>query len=252
MAEDKPERSRAANVVDGKGSEGEDSSSSGVLLDMSLLKQTENWDCGIACCAMALRYYGQDVSLKTLKVQSFDIGMTKSTWTVELCYLLHLNSVRNRYHTSSICVNPELGKEDYYAKSFVDDTARINKLFDRVNELGLQVSQREPPLEDLVAHLDQCRPLIVLVNAMLLTCKHCAASECAHSADSRSTAPYLGHYIVVIGCDQSNDVIHYLDPSPRRCNHPCSITVKIFEEARAAFGTDLDTIFLDGCLASVP
>ncbi|XP_065188482.1 protein GUCD1-like isoform X2 [Sycon ciliatum] len=229
MAEDKPERSRAANVVDGKGSEGEDSSSSGVLLDMSLLKQTENWDCGIACCAMALR-----------------------TWTVELCYLLHLNSVRNRYHTSSICVNPELGKEDYYAKSFVDDTARINKLFDRVNELGLQVSQREPPLEDLVAHLDQCRPLIVLVNAMLLTCKHCAASECAHSADSRSTAPYLGHYIVVIGCDQSNDVIHYLDPSPRRCNHPCSITVKIFEEARAAFGTDLDTIFLDGCLASVP
>jgi len=63
-----------------------------------------------------------------------------------------------------------------------------------------------------------------------------------------SYPPFLGHYLVLIGCDAAYSEIYFLDPSSGAQLQ--SISKEQFEKARLQLGTDEDIIFVETTLAT--
>jgi hypothetical protein len=74
-----------------------------------------------------------------------------------------------------------------------------------------------------------------------------APTVSAHHSSS-SPCAYVGHYVVVVGCDISNGKIFYRDPNTSEAAEAagvgplCCDGVQTFDDARSARGTDHDTI----------
>merc|ERR1711936_744781 len=81
----------------------------------------------------------------------------------------------------------------------------------------------------------------ILTNANLLRCSRCSNYiSCYPSCFSNVT--YQGHYILVVGFDPKSREILYRNPTLK--DKICYISYGAFEDARTAYGTDEDTIFI--------
>ncbi|KAG0308103.1 hypothetical protein BGZ98_008999 [Dissophora globulifera] len=200
----------------------------------------------------------------------------ESVWTIDLAYLLrklsndqvnvpHLQQMpllipslspgRDgswdfTYYTSTIGANTAHSKERFYKLSFDDDQKRVDALFDNADAANIRVIEMALPLDDFKRFL-YCGNygIITLVNQRLLKCPEClenaAACNCSTGAFKSMVQRmrgfrYIGHFIVLVAYDPTEDIFYYRDPAV--LDDLCSISAHDLERARSSSGTDHDCI----------
>jgi hypothetical protein len=92
------------------------------------VKQTYNWDCGLACVLMVVRALGASAhhcDLRTLR----QLCRTTSIWTVDLAYLLRKFGADVTFTTVTMGANPEYASESFYRDNLREDGERVDALF---------------------------------------------------------------------------------------------------------------------------
>ncbi|KAI8078155.1 Guanylyl cyclase [Gilbertella persicaria] len=210
------------------------------------INQDTNWDCGLACVVMTLRGLGFIVSVEEITRQC----PVNSVWTIDLAFLLR-NYVQDfTYYTSYLGSRKEYQDQKFYQDSFNEDEKRVNKLFAIAKSCSVHVVRMMLPLDDFKRFLF-CKKfaIITLVNARLLRCQLCKQHRgCLGSLCSQLDLllerckgyDYLGHFIVLIGYDPTEDLFVYRDPAANDAF--CTISADDLDEARQSEGTDHDCI----------
>lgn len=208
------------------------------------VQQHLSWDCGVSAVMMVLSDKDRLYMQQNLDIVSREEGFNKSTWTIDLAYLLHKFGVRHLYATVTLGVNPGYTEEDFYLQVLKKDAHRINEKFLTADLNGIKVEKRSVEMEEILEHLGSANPAIVLVNANLLFCDTCHTKKCLMKMLSccNSNFSYQGHYIVLCGFDKQENKILYRNPSV--LNKVCSMPYESFESARKSFGTDEDVLFV--------
>ncbi|ORZ08717.1 Guanylyl cyclase [Absidia repens] len=206
------------------------------------IMQNTNWDCGLACVAMLLKGMNMTVSLEELTKQC----QVESIWTIDLAFLLHRYIHEFTYYTSYIGSRKEYQDASFYQEQFDQDEPRVNHLFSIAKTSSIHVVRMILPLDDFKRFLfSQKFAMIVLVNAWGLKCDICkkchgdAIAACGQMANDNT---YLGHFVVLIGYDPTDDVFIYRDPATR--DRFCVISAQDLDHARQAEGTDHDCIVI--------
>lgn len=79
-------------------------------------RQEYNWDCGISCVLMVLPKDKREFFINNFQVICKEEGFCKSTWTIDLCYLLKRFSVDFVFYTTTIGIHPHHKRHNFYAK----------------------------------------------------------------------------------------------------------------------------------------
>ncbi|KAK9075452.1 hypothetical protein SSX86_003775 [Deinandra increscens subsp. villosa] len=202
------------------------------------LKQERTWDCGLVCVLMVL---------KTLNINHFDIKdleafcHTNSIWTVDLAYLLQKLSISFSYITVTLGANPNFSLETFYEKQLTDDIVRVNMLFQRSQEAGIDIECRSIKGDEIaLLILSGKYILIALVDKYILS-KPWTHDEYLSNFSSGSSG-YTGHYIVICGYDALTGEFEIRDPASTRTRE--TISSRCLEKARKSFGTDEDILLV--------
>lgn len=208
------------------------------------VQQHLSWDCGVSAVMMVLSEKDRLYVQNNLDAVSKEEGFNKSTWTIDLAYLLHKFGIHHLYATVTLGVNPGYSEEDFYLQVLKKDAQRINEKFLSAEFHGVTVEKRSVEMEEILDHLGSGNPAIILVNANLLICDTCHTKKCLMRMLSccNSNFSYQGHYIVLCGFDKIDSKILYRNPSV--VNKVCSMSYDSFECARKSFGTDEDVLFV--------
>ncbi|XP_015921977.1 protein GUCD1 isoform X2 [Parasteatoda tepidariorum] len=179
------------------------------------VQQQLSWDCGVSAVMMVLSEANRSYLKENLDYISEQEGFDKSTWTIDLAYLLHKFGIRHLYSTVTIGVNPGYSEEDFYLRVLQKDAQRINDRFSSAAVNGIQVEKRSVDMEEIIDHLSSGNPAIILVNANLLFCDTCHTKKCLMQMLSccNSSFSYQGHYIVLCGFDSKECKVLYRNPS---------------------------------------
>ncbi|XP_067015317.2 protein GUCD1 [Anabrus simplex] len=215
-----------------------------IQLEVSHQQQKSNWDCGVSCVLMVLpekkRQDFQNNFNKICKEQEFN----KSTWTIDLCYLLLRYGVKYVFCTVTLGINPEYHEQTFYARVLHKDEERVMRRFNEAEANGISVRQVSLKQDDLIQHLARHGPIILLTNANLLSCDICKCKKLI--TEIRSWLPwsisYNGHYIVLCGYNLSRQKFYYHNPTYR--SRVCCMSFSAMDEARQSYGTDEDTILI--------
>lgn len=143
----------------------------GDATDVPHVRQTHNWDCGLACALMVLKALvaraDADEKTNTLKnntralpsshgARRADLPTlrrrcaTTSVWTIDLAHLLRSFDVCDvALFTVTIGANPAFVKETFYKDSIKDDEARVSKLFAAAADAGILVEKRSVCLRNV-------------------------------------------------------------------------------------------------------
>ena len=138
--------------------------------DVPHVRQTHNWDCGLACALMVLKalvaradadektnthaatkalppsHGARRADLSTLRRRC----ATTSVWTIDLAHLLRSFDVCDvALFTVTIGANPAFSKETFYKDSIKDDEARVSKLFAAAADAGILVEKRSVCLRNV-------------------------------------------------------------------------------------------------------
>lgn len=219
-----------------------------MIIELKHQKQKFNWDCGIACVLMVLPPEKRDHLLENFENVCREEGFGRSTWTIDLCYLLLRYKVQHNYLTQTLGVNPDYHGNPFYDNIIARDTERVNKRFTRAKSVGLKIICGRVVLKDILIHLDTFGPVIILTNSRLLKCDRCKINrlqlELRRCLRWTAPPPYQGHYIVLCGHAHSNlhGRVFYRNPSLN--DHICSMTYENVDAARLCYGTDEDVIFV--------
>ena len=111
------------------------------------VRQTYNWDCGLACVLMSLRYMGAPTGcdLRVLR----QLCPTTSVWTVDLAYLLRRFGAEVTFCTITLGANPEFAAESFYRDNLGEDGARVERLFACAAQEGICVERVSVGIERL-------------------------------------------------------------------------------------------------------
>jgi len=91
------------------------------------------------------------------------------------------------------------------------DEARVRKRFLDSELYGIEVEECQLSINNVLQLLLNTGPLIVLVNANLLTCNDCSW-KLLRVCTKICCLKYQGHFILVLGYDLSRGLIHYRNP----------------------------------------
>eukprot|EP00736_Rhodelphis_marinus_P011251 Rmarinus@m.4592 len=220
-----------------------------ILHAVQHIHQSHNWDCGLACSEMALRFWGyENCSLKTLQ----EACGTKSVWTIDIAYLLQLFGLECELRTMILGVHPDYKNESYYVKDWDTDALRVNSLFQSAEEHGITVVKGHVSDEEIICHLGKYGLAIVLVDRSKLSCTDAATSSSSSSSSSLYSVgslwsalqrkAFVGHYVLIVGHCTASQSFFLKDPA---CSHGwCEVPCRMLRAARTAFGTDEDILFL--------
>ncbi|XP_048506024.1 protein GUCD1 isoform X2 [Athalia rosae] len=208
------------------------------------VRQRFNWDCGVSCVLMVIpdeeRKYFFNNFYQVCKEEGFD----KSTWSVDLCYLLKRFGVKHKYCTITFGVHPGYRGEHFYDKILHKDEDRVNKRFLDASENNITIRRTSLSNMDLIKHLTTEGPIILLTNASLLWCDICKNNKI--TCELRNCFPwpvsYNGHYIVLVGYNSGRKRFLYRNPTYRE--RLCAMSYCHLEEARKSYGTDEDVILI--------
>lgn len=166
-------------------------------------QQRSDWDCGISCIMMLLNRRQRQEFLsnfnKICDEEDFDkrylntilfliqtffhiiiiiyVVFEHSTWTIDLCYLLHRFNIRHIYTTITVGVNPDFRNHDYYGPILWKDHIRVSKKFDKASCKGMNIQKRTVDNRVILEHLAKNGPIIALTNGYLLHCDLCQSKE---------------------------------------------------------------------------
>lgn len=183
---------------------------------------------------------------------------TRSIWTIDLLILLHtitqdeLPNCSYLLCSKTLGVNREHTSLRYYEKAFGKDQIRVNGLFVKANEIGLNLL--------CVSHLGlaQVIRLVAQPNILAILLLDNTILRARTTSWQTSSTTYAGHYVIVCGmsCDpfhvrkaKQNDGISTDDycmvvKNPGSGNETDYVTPSLLEMAWRAKGTDDDVIFV--------
>uniref|UniRef100_A0A182VNA1 Protein GUCD1 n=2 Tax=Anopheles merus TaxID=30066 RepID=A0A182VNA1_ANOME len=205
--------------------------------------QRYDWDCGLACILMVLDRRQRQTFLSQFQQMCDEGQFGKSTWTIDLCYVLKDFNVPHRYLTKTIGANPNHRVNDYY-KSYTLDMLRVNNKFRYAEQNGVDVRQCTVNYRFLIDHLGTYGNIILLISASLLYCDLCKFNKlpCEIRSCLSITPSYMGHYIVLCGYNKKLQKFMYRNPACK--DRVCYIPYQALDKARKANGTDEDIILL--------
>lgn len=170
---------------------------------------------------------------------------TDSVWSIDIAYLLRGYRLDTTFFTVTKGVRPEYRKQEFYRRQLPEDTKRVNELFQNAAGDGVRVIQRPVLLSEIrQAVLEKNHLVLVLMDKRLLKCSVCDRSG-LHSRlmfSSRHPPGFLGHYVLLYAYNPTTDKFLMKDPAALR--ETCVISGDTLEEARLAFGTDQDILFI--------
>lgn len=233
------------------------------------VKQTYNWDCGLACVLMVVRALGasaHDCDLRTLR----QLCRTTSIWTVDLAYLLRRFGADVTFTTVTMGANPAYESESFYRDNLREDCERVDALFEGARANGIPIERRSLSPDAVKAYAGGGEYLVILLvdkpklgvkprDAMVLPegengerrggsdrlgwltgkKRESASTFVNGAAPSRG---YTGHYIVVCGYNPVDGEFLCRDPASHV--RDLIITAENLEKARRAFGTDEDILLV--------
>ncbi|PIK49517.1 hypothetical protein BSL78_13622 [Apostichopus japonicus] len=149
-------------------------------VDISSTYQKYHWDCGIACAQMVLSFV---LPSTPASEEDFDeirrkLMVGHSVWTIDLAHIMQHLGVKHQFFTVTLGVDPTYSAVDFYTKRkeaerFTEEEERINDLFSKASEKGINVEKRSVTKEELIQHLSRQNVAIVLVDSSLLRCVNC-------------------------------------------------------------------------------
>ncbi|KAF5290113.1 hypothetical protein FQA39_LY14894 [Lamprigera yunnana] len=206
-------------------------------------KQRYNWDCGISCILMVLSHKDRKTLFKNLLTICKEEGFNRSTWTIDLCYLLQRFKVSHEFYTVTVGVDPGYRSNTFYNNVLAKDEDRVRKRFKEAKKNGVTIYNEMVSIWFVLKHLVR-GPVIMLINAKLLSCDSCKTNKL--SLELRQCLPwpisYQGHYITLCGYNLKIRKIYYRNPSLNE--HVCITSFEILEEAWRSYGTDQDLILI--------
>ena len=201
------------------------------------VRQSFNWDCGLACTEMVLRALGvapADCSLKALSKQV----PTTTTWTVDLAYLMRAYGVHFRYCTRTVGVDSSYKNKEFYKDTLDEDTARVMDLFSKAEEHQLVIEHRTVNPNELVELLRVPQQNLVMT---LVDRRYLYKSSWIGRVFSGASG-FVGHYVLLVGYDAVRDGYYFHDPG--RTPEPEFASSSDLHRARVAHGTDEDLIII--------
>ncbi|XP_075218907.1 protein GUCD1 [Lycorma delicatula] len=211
---------------------------------MRYVKQRYSWDCGVTCIMMILPLNHYSNFLKNFHQICKEESFNKSTWTIDLCYLLRRYDVKHVYCTLTIGINPHYKDQAFYTKILNKDEERVTRRFSEAENCGITVIKKSLQISDLINHLHSYGPIILLTNANLLRCDTCRVNRFTSGLQTclHLPLPYHGHYILVFGYNLPNEKVYYRNPSYR--DRVCTMSFNSLVSAWKSVGTDQDTILI--------
>ncbi|XP_023342304.1 protein GUCD1 isoform X2 [Eurytemora carolleeae] len=126
-------------------------------------QQRYNWDCGLSCVLMVLPIKSRNYIINNFKQVVEEEGFGESTWTIDLCFLLHRFQTKFSYLTVTIGIDPGYIRENFYDKVLSKDSHRVNQRFSDAESLGMHLEKKSVPVKEIMERL-KAGPIIVLVN----------------------------------------------------------------------------------------
>ncbi|XP_037091598.1 protein GUCD1-like [Pollicipes pollicipes] len=210
------------------------------------VQQRHRWDCGLACIMMVLPEAKRNHFIENFQSVCHDEGFGKSTWTIDLVYLLHRFGVRQLYCTLTLGIDPGYRRQSFYGYGRVlrMDAARVTERFAKAASLGVPVERRAVPVDEVLHHLATSGPVVVLTDGRYLRCDRCHTNQAGSELTTcfPCISEYKGHYIVLYGYDLSKRVVFYRNPTFR--DRECCMSVAALDQCRRSYGTDEDIIFV--------
>ena len=221
--------------------------------------QRYNWDCGLACAEMAMKWVNVNPqsSHKVDATPMQPLAQGDPLWNIELYVALRERGVNAEMSTSEKGVNKSTTELGFYKDIFsgnvggdsndsvVDHTSpnaveankaaiinRISSKFSEAEKRGWVVNDAVTTktfVEMLGDNGNSCCAL-VLINWYILKSGNVLHPD------------FFGHCILVVGYDFKKEMVKYLDPlvGPK----VQSATTVIFDAARLSEGTDMDLIIV--------
>jgi hypothetical protein len=204
------------------------------------VRQSFNWDCGLACTEAVLRTRDLHTTVHDLRL----LCKTESVWSIDVAYLLRFHfGVDLTYFTVAVGVRPELRKEEFYRKQLPMDTTRVTSLFENAERNGVKVVQRSLQMSELVDALHGGDLIIVLLDKRMVQCLLCDDHGAkASSGFAPASSGFMGHYCILYAYSDSSHEPVFLMKDPASACDACCISAPVIERARRAFGTDEDVI----------
>ncbi|XP_043245148.1 protein GUCD1-like isoform X2 [Amphibalanus amphitrite] len=192
------------------------------------VQQRHRWDCGLACVMMVLPETKRRHFSDNFAAVCREEGFGKSTWTIDLVYLLHRYGVQLRYFTITPGIDPGYHRQSFYG----------------YGKVLRMVDVRPVAAEEILRHLALHGPVIVLTDARFLRCDVCRANQAGSELSScfPCASEYRGHYIVLYGYDLPKGVVFYRNPTFK--DRECCMSLGALEKCRRSYGTDEDLIFV--------
>ena len=189
--------------------------------------QTREWDCGLACASFVFGRSASDVAPRH-----------RSMWTIDLAHLcIKMGARRATLATTTIGVDPRLAEETFYADDYLRDVARVNASFARAKREDANSPVR------VVRRRVRAETIAMIVND--------GAHACVALVDRRELSSletsdgFEGHYVVVEDANVDAKTFTLVDPAgDARTKGRVVVSWSRFDDARRAFGTDEDLLFV--------
>ncbi|XP_072163560.1 protein GUCD1-like [Diadema setosum] len=252
----------------------EEYSETAAVIDVPHILQNKEWDCGLACTRMILRYcdiLSGDDDEEKLELACKTVGIHQSVWTIDIAHLMAHFGIKHQFFTITLGVDPTYSSVGFYNSdycNFSEEEIRINHLFRNAAEEGISVQKKSLEREEILSELDDGHPAIVLVDANILHCDGChryqfssqdsevedessnVISDCLSNCfqheggdtEGEEEKGYAGHFVVICGLDQEKKHIFHKNPA-RSCD-TCCCSFDNFDLARRSHGTDEDILFI--------
>jgi len=211
-----------------------------ILVDVPHVRQSFNWDCGLACMLMVLRSLGVSrCNLQGLRLMC----NTTSIWTVDLAYMLSRFGIPVHFFTITLGANPAFAKETFYMDNMEEDGRRVERLFRDAPRSGIRIECRSLSISDIRCFLLSGQwLLVVLVDKRKLNHPWQAATEGCLPNFCGLGSGYTGHYVVLCGYDGERREFVVRDPASSTAT--LLVSEAGLDEARMSFGTDEDLLLI--------
>ena len=195
--------------------------------DWTPREQRSAWDCGPSAAASASGT-PRDALRRALRA--------RSCWTIDLLRAVRATGARATLVTTRAGVDPRYANDGFYENELIKDCERVARLFARAD--ASTVVRARMRAEDIARALStRAVRCVALVDARLLT---------AREGERERERDFVGHFVVVRGADvDGGRVIRFriFDPAPD--GGDVMVSRARFDEARTAFGTDEDLLFVE-------
>lgn len=134
-------------------------------------------DCGLSCVVMVLKGIDRVRFHANFEIMCREERIDKSTWSIDLCYILKRFNIRHKYLTQMIGINPNHEHNGYYDRILDKDSERVLEKFNNAESMGIVIEQKTANNRLLIDHLAKYGPIIVLTNSGLLNCDSCKTNR---------------------------------------------------------------------------